>query len=298
MRARACSTISAALLLGAMPHFSAGAQEAPGRWFVRIGAAGIEPNDSSSDARDITGPVLHASDHPVLPLLAPGFDSYGIPPGSKVDVRGTTSVFGSVGRFLDDHWAVEGLLLAWPFKHDIYGAGTLQKQGKLVTVKQLPPTLILHYYFNEPRSAWRPSLGIGLNYTRFFEARATPALEAYTGGPTEISMKPSWGLGVFAGMQHAVNERLHINLTLGYVQVKTTATMITRNTMLSGSSPVLYDYPDPVNQIPTNPVSREAMDNLVRQVAAQRGGDLGTFERRIDNKLNPTVLLLSVGYSF
>lgn len=268
------------------------------RWFARLGAAAIKPNDDSGDVRDITGPVLTASDHPLLGLIAPGVTSFGTPPGVTVDVREGYSVYGSVGKFLDDHWAIEGLVLALPFKHDIHGAGTIERLGKVATVKQLPPTVILHRYFGDWGAKFRPSLGVGINYTYFFDAKATPALESYTGGPTKIKMKPSWGLGLFAGAQYQVNERLHFKLTLGYVRVRTTGTMITRDTMLSGSSPVLSDYPYPVNQIPTDPTSRQAMDNLIGQVATARGGNLGTYERKIDSKLDPYVLLLSVGYSF
>ena len=101
-----------------------------------------------------------------------------------------------------------------------------------------------------------------------------------------------------AGGQYRINDRLHVKLTVGYVRVRTTATMTTTDTMLSGSSPVLNDYPYPVNQIPTDPVAREAMDNLIDQVATDRGGSLGTFKREIRSKLDPYVVLLSVGYSF
>lgn len=268
------------------------------RWFVRIGAAGLKLNDSSTDVRDLTGPVLRSSDHPILPLLAPGVDAFGTPAGVTVDVKDSASLFGSVGKFLDDHWAIEGLVLALPFKHDIHGAGTIARLGKVATVKQLPPTLILHRYFGDFDAKFRPSIGIGLNYTYFFDAKSTPALEAYTGGRTRIKMKPSLGLGLFAGAQYRINERLHVKLTVGYVRVRTTATMTTSNTMLSGNSPVLHDYPYPVNQIPTDPVAREAMDNLIDQVAADRGGSLGTFKREIRSKLDPYVVLLSVGYSF
>jgi outer membrane protein len=283
---------------GGDPPSLLGRLEPKRRWFVRIGAAGLKLNDASTEVRDLDGPVLHSSDHPILPLLAPGVDAFGTPDGVSVDVRNSVSLFGSIGKFLDDHWAIEGLVLALPFKHDIHGAGTIARLGKVATVKQLPPTLILHYYFNDFDAKFRPSIGIGLNYTKFFEAKATPALEAYTGGRTRIKMKPSWGLGLFAGAQYRINERLHVKLTVGYVRVRTTATMTTTDTMLSGTSPVLSDYPYPVSQIPTDPVAREAMDNLIDQVATERGGSLGTFKREIRSKLDPYVVLLSVGYSF
>jgi outer membrane protein W len=144
----------------------------------------------------------------------------------------------------------------------------------------------------------RPSLGIGLNYTFFFDAEATPALESYTGGPTEIKLKPSFGLGVFAGMQYQVSRRIHLKLTLGYVDVRTTGTLTTRDTMLNSRSPVLQDYPPPINQIASNPVTQGILDSVIRDVARSRGGTLGTYERKIDSKLDPYVALLSVGYSF
>jgi outer membrane protein W len=168
----------------------------------------------------------------------------------------------------------------------------------VATVNQLPPTLILHRYFGSWGDTLRPSLGVGLNYTFFFDAEATPALESYTGGPTEIKLKPSFGLGVFAGMQYQLGRRIHLKLTLGYVDVKTTGTLTTRDTMLSSRSPVLQDYPPPVNLIASNPATQGILDSLIRDVARSRGGTLGTYERKIDSKLDPYVALLSVGYSF
>ncbi|GIX25624.1 MAG: hypothetical protein KatS3mg122_2855 [Caldimonas sp.] len=271
------------------------------RWFARLGGAKIKVNDESSDARDVTGPVLTSSDHPllgVLGLFSPNFRSFGIPAGVTVDVRDSQSVYGSIGKFLDDNWAVEGLILAAPFKHDIYGAGTIERLGKVATVKQLPPTLILHRYFGNWGDKLRPSLGVGLNYTYFFDAEATPALESYTGGPTDIKMKPSTGWGVFAGLQYQFSQRLHLKLTLGYVTVRTTATLTTRDTMLSSSSPVLQDYPAPIPQIANSPLTQGILDSVFNSVAQSRGGTLGTYERKIDSKLDPYVVLLSVGYAF
>lgn len=37
---------------------------------------------------------------------------------------------------------------------------------------------------------------------------------------------------------------------------------------------------------------------LVRDVARARGGNLGAYERKIETKLDPYVLMLSAGYSF
>ncbi|MCS6997664.1 MAG: hypothetical protein NZ533_12110 [Casimicrobiaceae bacterium] len=275
--------------------------EPKNRWFVRLGGAYIKLNDKSSDARDVTGPVLTASDHPllgVLGLISPNARSFGIPAGVTVDVRDSQSVYGSVGKFLDDHWAVEGLILAVPFKHDIYGAGTIKRLGKVATVKQLPPTLILHRYFGSWGDTLRPSFGVGVNYTYFFDAEATPALESYTGGPTEIKMKPSVGMGVFAGLQYQFSKRSHVKLTVGYVSVRTTATLTTRDTMLNSRSPVLQDYPPPINQLASNPITGAILDSVLNDVARSRGGTLGTYERQIDSKLDPYVALLSVGYSF
>jgi outer membrane protein W len=266
------------------------------RNFVRGGFAQLQLNDKSGNVSDVTGPIIKPGDNGLLDLLR--IPALGIPPNVQANVGNAGSPFLSVGRFITENIAVEGLVLALPFKHDVFGQGTIEKLGQIASVKQLPPTLILHYYFGDQGSTLRPSLGVGLNYTRFFSARATPALEAYTGGPTSLSLSPSTGLGGFAGLMWKIDARWHMNVLLGYVDVKTTATITTRDTQLTNTSPVLQDLPVPVPELARNPLTGLIVNGVLNDIARQRGGNLGTYERKLDLRLNPYVLGVSVGYAF
>jgi outer membrane protein W len=266
------------------------------RHFTRLGYVQVQINNDSGAARDITGPIVKPGDNGLLDLL--GIPALGIPSNVRAEVNDAGSAVLSLGRFIDGHWAIEALVLAAPFEHEIAGAGTIARLGTVATTKQLPPTVIAHRYFGDPSSRFRASLGIGLNHTRFFSTRATPALEAYTGGPTTVKLSPSTGLGAFASGMLKLTPRWHLNLLVGYVNVKTTATVTTRETRLTNRSPVLQDQPAPVPGLATNPITGPIVNGVLGDIAQQRGGNLGTYERKIDLKLNPYVFFVSTGYSF
>jgi outer membrane protein W len=284
------------LFAAALPCMAFAEFEGGQRNFVRGGYAQLLLNTKSGNAVDVTGPIVKPGDNALLGLLR--VPALGLPPNVQADVGDAGSPVVSVGRFLDDYWALEGLLLALPFKHDVMGKGTIERLGQVATVKQLPPTLILHRYFGAPSNQFRPSVGLGLNYTRFFSAKATPALEAYTGGPTDVSLSPSTGLGAFAGGMWKIDSRWHMNVLLGYVDVKTTATLTTRQTRLSNTSPVLQDQPAPVPELARNPITGLVVNGVLNDIATSRGGNLGTFERKLDLRLNPYVFAVTLGYAF
>lgn len=85
------------------------------------------------------------------------------------------------------------LLLATPFKHSVYLDGV-----KAATVKQLPPTLSLKYNF-APCEGFKPYFGLGINYTRFWDAQ--------TQGPiagNKISAGSSLGMAGLVGVAYAI----------------------------------------------------------------------------------------------
>ena len=85
-----------------------------------------------------------------------------------------------------DNIGVE-LLAATPFRHKI-GLGPT---GNIAEVKQLPPTLMAQYYFRDKQDKLRPYLGIGLNYTTFFDEKFNNT--GASAGLTDLSVKDSWG---------------------------------------------------------------------------------------------------------
>lgn len=85
------------------------------------------------------------------------------------------------------------LLAAWPFQHDINGAGELAGVGRLGETKHLPPTLSVQYHFMS-QSVFRPYVGVDLNYTTFFSEKTTATLDGALGGPSSLSIRDSMGL--------------------------------------------------------------------------------------------------------
>ena len=187
---------TAALLLGA----SASAQVA-GTFSVRVGATHIAPQVSSGN------------------LSAPSF------PGTTVDVGSASTLTGGLNYMLTDHWAVD-LPLALPFKHDFYGDGAIAGVGKLGQTKALPATLIAQYRFGEANAKFRPYLGVGLTYSKFFKNRSTAALTGVTGGnpanPTTAWIDNQWGLTPQVGFVWNVNERWFVDASYYKSFLKTT----------------------------------------------------------------------------
>jgi outer membrane protein len=74
------------------------------------------------------------------------------------------------------------LPLALPFKHDLYGAGSIAGVGKIGDTKAIPATVMLQYRFGETGAVFRPYLGIGATYAKFDSEHSTATLSALTGG--------------------------------------------------------------------------------------------------------------------
>ncbi len=186
----------AALMLGA----SATAQVA-GTFSVRAGFTHIAPQVRSGD------------------LSAPSF------PGTKIDVGNATSLSGGVNYMLTNHWAVD-VPLALPFKHEIEGDGAIAGVGKLGETKVLPVTVFAQYRFAEPEARFRPYVGLGLTYSRFFKTRTTATLSGLTGGtpshPTTASVDNKWGLTPQVGFVWNFNERWSLDAAYYKSFLKTT----------------------------------------------------------------------------
>jgi outer membrane protein len=176
------------LALGSAPGFAQNA----GEFLVRGGVGYVSPNDKSGDLSGV--------------------------PGGKVDVMSATNAALTVTYLLTDRVGVE-LVGALPFKHDIKGAGTLAGAGKLASTRQLPPTVLLQYYFN-PQGGVRPYLGAGLNYTTFFNEKTTGAIAG-----NSIDLTDSWGLAAEAGADIDLGGNWFANLAVWYMNIDTKATI-------------------------------------------------------------------------
>ena len=101
-------------------------------------------------------------------VVAPTEDSSGVEPAFPNDEVSVTNSFApeiDFTYFVTDHIGLE--LIAATTKHDVKGKGGLEPIDELVDTWVLPPTLTLQYHFS-PKAKVRPYVGVGLNYTHFY----------------------------------------------------------------------------------------------------------------------------------
>jgi len=177
---------------------------------LKLGVAYINPN---STATAISGPMT--------------------PPNTlSLDVQSATTLFFSAARDIDDNWQGE-LALGVPPTHDVNlvvlnpagvpGSVAAMNGTTVAKVKQVAPTLFINYRFLDKTSTFRPFVGLGVNYT-YFDPESTSAGNAVNGGPTNISLKSSWGLAAQLGVTAKINEAWSVTGAWSTAQVKTTMT--------------------------------------------------------------------------
>lgn len=172
-----------------------------GDWILRGGATTVAPNDSSD-------PVPNPADPSTLI------------PGSQVAVDENTQLGLTLVYMLRDRWGLE-LLAATPFKHEISGSESIESLGKLAETKQLPPTLTLQYYLPVAEERVQPYVGLGVNFTTFFDEEVSSNLANL--GATDISLEDSWGVAVEAGIDWNVAGNWLVNAALWYMEIDTEA---------------------------------------------------------------------------
>jgi outer membrane protein len=84
----------------------------------------------------------------------------------------------------------------------------MARYGVIAKVKQRAPTLFVNYNFGAPSEKFRPFVGLGLNYTQFFDATLlTASNDIVTGGPTKLKLKESFGLAGQIGIRYQYDDR-------------------------------------------------------------------------------------------
>ncbi len=100
------------------------------------------------------------------------------------------------------------LLVAAPFSHSIRLNGT-----NVATTKQLPPVLGVNYHFM-PDSDISPFIGVGVNYTRFFNTDSTGPLEG-----TKVRIDSSWGAAAHAGVDFRLNKQWIVTADVRWIDL-------------------------------------------------------------------------------
>jgi len=166
---------------------------------ARVGATNVNPSDSSSN------------------IFVGGADL-----GFGVTVDDNTQIGLNFAYFLTDKLNIE-VLAATPFTHDVGFAvnDPLSTGNKLGEVSQLPPTVTLNYYFNNPDNALQPYIGVGLNYTFIFDEELSSSNEAI--GLSDFSLDDSTGLSAQIGVDYMINDKWFLNGSFRWIDIDTDA---------------------------------------------------------------------------
>lgn len=146
-------------------------------------------------------------------------------PGTKATLNSDTQLGLNFAYMVSDKVGIE-LLAASPFTHDV-GVGGMPGpfaglNGQLGELKHLPPTLSVLYYPMAAKSAFQPYLGLGVNYTWFFDTELTS--EAEGKGFSGLDIKDSWGLSAQVGMDYMLTDNIMVNAQVRYIDIDTTGT--------------------------------------------------------------------------
>lgn len=180
-------------------------------WSVNVGAIGVSPDDSSSHLN-------------VVETVA------GLPANSTaVGVNSNTQLGLTVDYKLSPNWTFE-LIAATPFSHDIAVKGSAIDGLPIGKTKHLPPTLLAQYHFVLEDSRFDPFVGLGLNYTKFFNEKVSPeltstlqALNVTTASDdVDLKLKDSVGLAIQAGLNIQFDSNWGVHLMLSRMDISTT----------------------------------------------------------------------------
>lgn len=169
----------------------------PGDFIIRAGVASVQPNEDSGNLK-LDGTAL---------------------PGTKAGVDNDEQLGLTFTYMVTSNWGV-GLLAATPFEHDITAKGVGVDAG---SVKHLPPTLTVQYFPLDASSRWQPYVGLGVNYTLFFDENVDSELEGMF-GPGDLKLDDSWGWAGQLGVDYLLDDHWLLNASVWYLDIDTDAT--------------------------------------------------------------------------
>ena len=194
------SLLGASLIALALAAPAVHAHQA-GDFIVRAGAATASPNEDSGNLK-LDGTKIS---------------------GTKATLDSDTQLGLAFAYMVTDHIGIE-LLAATPFQHQVnvkgLGAGL---DGKLADIKHLPPTLSVQYYPMDAGSKFQPYVGIGGNYTLFFDEELSSERKAQ--GFSDMKLKNSVGLAGQVGLDYMLTDNLLFNAAVWYADINTEASI-------------------------------------------------------------------------
>ena len=153
--------------------------------------------------------------------------------GGKATMSSDTQLGLNFAYMLTNHVGIE-LLAATPFEHDVKIKNTAlgAANGKLGTLKHLPPTLSVVYYPLDSKSAFQPYVGAGINYTWIYDEHV--GSRAQGEGFSNFKAENSWGWAAQIGADYMINDKWMINGQVRYIDISTKAT-VDNNALAAGT---------------------------------------------------------------
>lgn len=131
-------------------------------------------------------------------------DDNGLLAGMQSDVGSNARPIVTLEYFIRDNIGLE-LLGALPFKHGV----SLDGVGEIGETKHLPPTISVNWHI-PTGGALTPFVGVGVNYTKFFEEKSILG---------ELKIKESFGLAATLGADYAISEKAAVRADLRYIDI-------------------------------------------------------------------------------
>ncbi len=161
-------------------------------------------------------------------------------PGSKINIKSASALFFTGTYMITDDISVEALG-GLPYKHDIVGAGAVAGVGKIGSIHQISPTLLLQYRFMAADAPFRPYVGAGPTYAKFYGTKGSAALTAVTnpgGPPTTIGGDTEWGGTIEAGMNYKIDKHWFVDAAILKTYISTKATLSTGQSTSAKLNPI------------------------------------------------------------
>ena len=176
----------------------------------------------------------------IMPKVKSGDLSPSPVPGAKIDIKSASALFLTATYMITNDLSIE-VLGGLPYKHDVVGAGSMSGLGKVGSVHQIAPTVLLQYRFLPADAPFRPYVGAGPTFAKFYDAKGSPTLTAVTnpgGPPTTISTDSAWGGTLQAGANWKFDKHWFIDASILKTFIKTKATLSTGQSASARLDPV------------------------------------------------------------
>lgn len=161
--------------------------------------------------------------------------------GTKAGVDDDTVPEIDFTYMIDNHLGIE--VIAGTSKHHVGGTRIIEGIG-VADVKVLPPTVTVQYHFDSlfGYQKIRPYMGMGLNYTTFYDVDTDSELKAALGNNnTTVDFDDSWGMAAQIGADYHIDKNWFVNVDLKYIDIETTMTIRKSGTVFDGNTDVDLD---------------------------------------------------------